>query len=198
MSYQQLHAGKVKLNGLAGIRHHLLDRERVKTNPDIDLSRSILNHSIEDLSPDNLIRDVRQRIKQLNLKRKPRVDAVGIEDIIVGASVDFMLQFGAEKREKYFADALHFFQDRYGKENVMYCHCHMDESNPHIHIGIVPVTSDNRLSARDVFSPRSLEELQTDFHLIVSQKYGLERGEHHAKTYLELNQFKAKKEKEEL
>lgn len=47
MSYQQLHAGKVKLNGLDGIRHHLLDRERVKTNPDIDLSRSILNHSIE-------------------------------------------------------------------------------------------------------------------------------------------------------
>ena len=52
MSYQQLHAGKVKLNGLAGIRHHLLDRQRVKTNPDIDLSRSNLNHSIEDLSPD--------------------------------------------------------------------------------------------------------------------------------------------------
>ena len=51
MSYQQLHAGKVKLNGLAGIQHHLLDRERVKTNPDIDLSRSQLNHSIEDLSP---------------------------------------------------------------------------------------------------------------------------------------------------
>ena len=53
MSYQQLHAGKVKLNGLAGIRHHLLDRKRVKTNPDIDLTRSHLNHSIEDLSPQN-------------------------------------------------------------------------------------------------------------------------------------------------
>ena len=69
MSYQQLHAGKVKLNGLAGIRHHLLDRERVKTNPDIDLSRSHLNHSIENLSPENLINNVRQRIKQLHLKR---------------------------------------------------------------------------------------------------------------------------------
>lgn len=198
MSYQQLHAGKVKLNGLAGIRHHLLDRERVKTNPDIDLSRSNLNHSIEDLSPDNLIGNVRQRIKQLHLKHKPRIDAVGLEDIVVGASADFMLQLSAEKREQYFADALHFFQDRYSKENVMYCQCHMDESNPHIHIGIVPVTSDGRLSARDVFSPLSLEELQTDFHLTVSQKYGLKRGEHHAKTYLELNQFKAKKAKEEL
>ena len=59
MNYQQLHAGKVKLKGLAGIRHHLVNRERVKTNPDIDLSRSKINHSIEDLSPDNLIRNVR-------------------------------------------------------------------------------------------------------------------------------------------
>lgn len=198
MSYQQLHAGKVKLNGIGGIRHHLVDREKVKTNPNIDLSRSPLNHAIEDLQPDNLEKRVRQRIKQLNLKRKPRVDAVGLEDIVVGASVDFMLQLGAEKREKYFTDALHFFQDRYGKENVMYCQCHLDESNPHIHIGIVPVTSDGRLSARDVFSPFSLEKLQTDFHLAVSQKYGLERGEHHAKTYLEVNQFKAQKAKEDL
>ena len=47
MSYQQLHAGKVKLNGLAGIRHHLIDRQRVKTNPDIDLSRSKLNPQLK-------------------------------------------------------------------------------------------------------------------------------------------------------
>ena len=198
MSYQQLHAGKVKLNGLAGIRHHLLDRDHVKTNPDIDLTRSHLNHSIENLSPENLISEVQQRIKQLNLKRKLRNDAVGLEDIIIGASADFMLQLGADKREQYFTDSLHFFQNHYGKENVMYCHCHLDESNPHIHIGIIPVTPDGRLSARDVFNPKSLEKLQTDFHREVSQYYGLERGEHHTRNYLELNQFKAQQAKQEL
>ena len=84
MSYQQLHAGKVKLNGLAGIRHHLLDRQRVKTNPDIDLARSHLNHSIENLSPKNLISDDRQRIKQLHhLKRKkPRQKSVTLSYIV--------------------------------------------------------------------------------------------------------------------
>ena len=198
MSYQQLHAGKVKLKGLAGIRHHLIDRQRVKTNPDIDLSRSHLNHSIEDLSPDNLIRYVRQRIKQLHLKRKPRIDAVGLEDIIVGASSDFMLQLGTDKREQYFTDALHFFQNRYGKENVMYCQCHLDESNPHIHIGVVPVTADGRLSARDVFNPQTLEKLQADFHCTVSQHYGLKRGDHHSRNYLELNLFKVQQTKQEI
>ena len=96
MSYQQLHVGKVKLNGLAGIRHHLLDRERVKTNPDINLARSQLNRAIENLSPENLISNTRQRIKQLQLKRKPRTDAVGLMDVIGGASVDFMLQLDEE------------------------------------------------------------------------------------------------------
>ena len=198
MSYQQLHAGKVKLNGLAGIRHHLIDRDKVKTNPNIDLTRSNLNHSIEGLAPENLEKRVRQRIKQLYLKRKPRSDAVGLEDIVVGASADFMLQLGAEKREQYFTDSLHFFQGYYGKENVMYCQCHLDESNPHIHIGVIPVTSDGRLSARDVFNPKTLEQLQTDFHNEVSRLYGLERGEHNAKTYLEVNQFKAQKARQEL
>lgn len=198
MAYQQLHAGKVKLKGLAGIQHHLIDRDKVKTNPDIDLKRSHFNHSIENLSPEHLARRVHSRIKQLNLKRKPRDDAVGIEDIIVGASVDFMLQLGSEQREKYFSDALHFFQNHYGKENVMYCHCHLDESNPHIHIGIIPVTSDGRLSARDVFNPKSLEQLQTDFHRDVSSHYGLERGESHSKNYLELNNFKARQAKIQL
>jgi len=129
MAFPQLIAKKIRLNGLAGIRHHLLDRERVKTNPDIDLSHSNLNYFIENLIAEHLNSRVKVRIKQLNLKKHPRSDAVGPEDIVVGASADFMLNLDFETREHYFADALHFLQNRYGKEKVMYCHCHLDESN---------------------------------------------------------------------
>ena len=62
----------------------------------------------------------------------------------------------------------------------------------------MPVTSDGRLSAREMFNPQTLEQLQTDFCCEVSSKYGLERGEHYAKDYLEVNKFKVKKLKEEL
>ena len=195
MAFQQLIAGKVKLDGIGGIRRHLQERERVKTNPNIDLSRSHLNYCIENLTPDHLVSRVNSRIKQLSLKKRPRSDAVGLEDIIVGASTDFMLNLDTEQQQHYFSDALHFFQNRYGKENVMYCQCHLDESNPHIHVGIVPVTSDGRLSAKSLFTPKTLEKLQTDFHHSVSSRYGLERGEHHDKKYLPLQQFKAKQAK---
>ena len=92
-----------------------------------------------------------------------------------------MLIMDAAVRENYFLDALHFFQQRYEKENVMYCQCHIDESNPHIHVGIVPITPDGRLSAKSLFNPKSLEQLQNDFHENVSSHYGLERGQSHAK-----------------
>ena len=195
MAFQQLIAKKIKLNGLMGIQHHLLDRDRVKTNPDIDLSRSHLNYFIENLTAENLNSRVKARIKQINLKKRPRSDAVGLEDIVVKASQDFMLNADAETREHYFTDALHFLQNRYGKENVMYCHCHLDESNPHIHVGIVPITPDGRLSAKSLFSPKTLEQLQTDFHRNVSSHYGLERGEPHAKKYLPVQKFKAQQAK---
>ena len=100
-----------------------------------------------------------------------------------------------KKCNQNFADALHFLQNRYGKENVMYCHCHLDESNPHIHVGIVPVTPDGRLSAKSLFSPKTLEKLQTDFHRDVSSRYDLERGEHHSQKYLPIQKFKAQQAK---
>lgn len=117
----------------------MLDLDRVKTNPDIDLSRSHLNYFIENLTAENLNSRVKARIKQLGLKKKPRSEAIGLEDIVVKASAEFMLNADAETREHYFADG--------------------------------------RLSAKSLFSPKTLEKLQTDFHRNVSSHYGLERGE---------------------
>ena len=110
MSYQQVIASKVKLNGIMGMQHHLIDRDRVKTNPDIDLNRSRLNYFIEGLTAENLNSRVKVRIKQLNLKKRPRFDAVGLEDIVIKASPDFMLNIDAQTREHYFTDALHLIQ----------------------------------------------------------------------------------------
>ena len=80
MYFQHLQAKKVKLNDLANMQHYLITQE----------SRSDMNHSIEDLSPAKLSSRVKARIAQLHLKRRPRSDAVGIEDIMVGTSAEFM------------------------------------------------------------------------------------------------------------
>lgn len=55
---------------------------------------------------------------------------------------------------------------------------HLDEANPQVQLGFVPVTDDERLSQKDWFpSPASLRKLHTDFreHMI-SRGYDVERG----------------------
>ena len=99
MSFQKVIAKKIKLNGLGGIRHHMLDRNRVKTNPDIDLTRSNMNFCFENLTPEHLESRVHQRIKSLHLKKHPRSDAVGLEDIVISASADFLLNIDTQTRQ---------------------------------------------------------------------------------------------------
>ncbi len=56
-----------------------------------------------------------------------------------------------------------FLTERFGPRNVVALTLHQDEQTPHLHAVIVPVTADGRLSSRDVFSPQSLRQLQTDY-----------------------------------
>lgn len=83
------------------------------------------------------------------------------------------MQTGAES---FFEYATEFFKERYGEENVLNGTVHMDEATPHMHLGIIPVTKDGRLSAKTLFTPAELKSLQTDFARLVGAKYGLERG----------------------
>ena len=94
----------------------------------------------------------------------------------------------------FFEDATTFFCNRYGIENVINATVHMDEATPHMHLGIVPVTKDGRLSAKDIFTKNELTNLQTAFAQEVGRKYGLERGiEGSTATHLSEERFKLKK-----
>jgi len=180
MYFQHLQAKKVKLNDLATMQHYLITQE----------SQSDMNHSIEDLSPAKLSSRVKARIAQLHLKKRPRWDSIGIEDIMVSPSEEFMDKVELCFREQYFQDSLHFFQSRYGKENVMYCQCHMDEREPHIHVGIVPITSEGQLSATKLFTYQEIKLMASKFHKDVAEGYTLKCAEHYLNEYLEAHSAK--------
>lgn len=102
-----------------------------------------------------------------------------------------------EGARKFFEKALYFFADRYGYENIINATIHFDEATPHMHIGIVPVTSDGRLSAKELFTPLQLKQLQTDFAKNVGAMYGLERGTEGSKAkHLDELSFKLQKQQE--
>ena len=98
-----------------------------------------------------------------------------------------------EGSRKFFQSATDFFCQRYGADNVINATVHMDEATPHMHLGLVPVTKDGRLSAKSIFTKVELQALQTAFAEQVGAKYGLERGtEGSEATHLSEERFKLK------
>ncbi|WP_411859670.1 plasmid recombination protein [Bacillus thuringiensis] len=79
----------------------------------------------------------------------------------------------------------------------MYAMVHMDEATPHMHIGVMPITEDNRLSAKDMFTRKELISLQQDFPLEMREKgFDVDRGEGSEKKHLSPQAFKEKQDLE--
>lgn len=161
------------------------------TNPQIDSSRTKDNYHI--VSPSAKYMDViEQRIAGLNLKRKVRSDAVYLVSFVLGASPEFFRASTREKQYAFFRDCVKFFQEKYGEENVLSAIVHMDETNPHMHLNLIPITN-GKLCAKDLFDGK-LAVLQTEFWKEVGEKYGLDRGNPNSQAeHLDTAEYKAKK-----
>lgn len=125
------------------------------------------------------------RIEEV-VSRKVREDQVRAMELVMTGSPEAFSRDASGRavdysNSKWAQDNLHFLQNRYGKENVVSFTLHQDEKTPHIHAVIVPITGDGRLSAKDLFNPRTLRELQTDYAQAM-KSHGMERGIEHSQT----------------
>ena len=51
---------------------------------------------------------------------------------------------------RYFEEALRFFEQFQSRETIISAVVHMDEKTPHMHLSFVPLTTDGRLSAKEI------------------------------------------------
>ena len=73
--------------------------------------------------------------------------------------------------------SLKYFGEKFGSKNVVYAKVHLDETTPHMHLGIVPLTSDGRLSAKDVFNRSVLRSVQSELPVFLKSKgFDVKRG----------------------
>ncbi|EOA9304245.1 TPA: MobV family relaxase, partial [Staphylococcus aureus] len=101
--------------------------------------------------------------------------------------------------KQFFEHAKAFLEQEYGKDNLLYATVHMDEKTPHMHYGVVPITDDGRLSAKEVVgNKKALTEFQDRFNEYVNQQgYKLERGQSRQVTnakHEQMSQYKQKTE----
>lgn len=184
---------KYKHADVVGIERENERDENYKStrNPQIDKSRTHLNYHTLPYEK-KYLSFIDERIKRLSPKRKIKDDAVLITSFVLGSDKDFFDRITAEQQKQFFADCTDFFSERYGKENVVSAVVHLDESTPHLHFNLMPVTN-GRLCAKVLFDRTALRDLQTDFYETVGKKYGLKRGkEGSTAKHLDTVAYKAK------
>lgn len=130
--------------------------------------------------------------------RKRRSDAVLAADFVLSASPEFFRDdpeaagtWNQEKLDAWVKVNLDWMKERYG-DNLVSAVLHLDEATPHIQGVFVPLTEDNRLSAKQmVGGPAELRALQDSYGEAVAP-LGIQRGlEGSAATHTDVKSFYA-------
>ncbi|PSV60266.1 hypothetical protein C9J48_20430, partial [Photobacterium profundum] len=159
----------------------ILRFEKIKTFEALNLSNAHINRYMETPNADtkirnkkifgsgNVVKDVKERLNKNGIK--PRKNAVLCMEALLTLSPEYFTSKEATKN--FTIAAAKWLSDEYG-ENVLSVDLHLDESTPHIHAIILPITEDGRLSARDLFNKLTLKKFQKSYCDLMSEKTGID------------------------
>ena len=168
------------------------DENYKSDNPQIDSERTRNNYRFTPHFGKTYTEFINGRIKELGLS--PRKDAVVMNSFVLGSDKTFFDGLVKVERYNFFSDCYKFFAERYGEENIIAAVVHNDETTPHMHLNLMPITHGGRLCSKQLFDKPQLQQLQTDFYETVGKRWGLQRGkEGSQKKHLSTAEFKAKK-----
>ncbi|WP_426451279.1 MobV family relaxase (plasmid) [Staphylococcus xylosus] len=201
MSYSIIRVSKVKSGtNTTGIQKHVQRENNNYENEDIDHSKTHLNYDLVNDNKQNFNNLIDEKIEQnYTGKRKIRTDAVKHVDGLITSDKEFFDNQIPEDTKQFFEHAKDFLEQEYGKDNLLYATVHMDEKTPHMHYGVVPITTDGHLSAKEIVgNKKALTDFQDRFNEYVNQRgYDLERGQSKQITnakHEQMSQYKQKTE----
>ena len=178
MSMLVAHMNKMKMPDLDGLQMHVERKRDRHSNPDIDVKRSRLNYELtnRDMSQSYFDQVMTEIEEKKTSKRKVRKDAVVVSSWIISSDSNFFDWLSEEETRKFFEAAKEFFAENYGEENIAYANVHLDETTPHMHLGVIPLR-DGRLCANKIFDKKELLRIQNELpKYLQEQGFDLERG----------------------
>ncbi len=182
MPYAICRVAKIKTAqaGAAKTAHNYRQRE----TPNADTERRPLNREYINTGERNYWELATERIQEAGAK--VRHDSVrGVEVLLTASPEAFKRQADGSPNDWHgsqWAEAnIAFLKAKFGEQNVVSCTLHQDELTPHFHAVVVPLTADGRLSAKDVFNPKTLRALQTEYAEAMNP-FGMERGVEHSRA----------------
>lgn len=122
----------------------------------------------------SLVGRMEKRFLEHNIE--PRKDSVQAVEFVLSASPEFWSNKTQEEIQQWANANIAFFANKFDKKNLLSYALHQDESNPHIHLILTPITPDGRLSCKDLLGGKAkLSKLQTEYANAMA-KFGLKRG----------------------
>lgn len=189
---------KMKSENLIGIGNHNQRKTKNHSNKDIDPSLSKLNYDLVNRT-ENYKTDIENFINEnKSTTRAVRKDAVLINEWIITSDRKFFENLSDEEVKKFFVSAKEYFGNEFGEENIRYATVHLDESTPHMHMGIVPFDKEKKLSAKRIFNRETLRDIQENLPKYLQEKgFEIERGlEGSERKNLTVSEFKELKAEE--
>lgn len=179
VSYMVARMRKMKADNLVGIGSHNQRKTDNHSNKDIDVERSHLNYDLVEGRTENYKTDIQNFIEENKAgKRATRKDAVLVNEWIISSDKMFFDDKDDKDIERFFTEAKEYFADKFGDDNIRYAQVHLDETTPHMHLGVVPFDKDNKLSAKRVFNRATLIEIQDELPALMQERgFDIQRGE---------------------
>ena len=177
MSRLAYHVAHFKSNNVNGIGLHNWEKRGEydrHSNQDIDTSRSYLNVQLIEQNK-SLYRTIKQDIED---RCKGRVTAHSnwLSETITYPPEN--IQNNREQCISFFRDVLNWHQLEFDITNVKSAVIHFDETTPHMHTNIIPLTRDGRLSSKDIFTRKNLNRHHTELAAYLKERgWEVERGE---------------------
>ena len=178
MSFVVARMQKVKSGNLVGVGNHNQRNTDNHSNKDIDVERSHLNYDLVNRT-ENYKTDIQQFINDnKSSSRAVRKDAVLINEWIITSDNPFFKDKDDKEIKDFFDTAKSYFADKFGDNNIRYAQVHLDETTPHMHLGIVPFNAEHKLTAKTVFNRQALQAVQDELPTYLQERgFELERGE---------------------
>lgn len=164
--------GKITRNNVKGMSGHTMrnskDGYRNHSNKEID--KSLTKYNVDWMRDGKPLHEmVEDRLEnEFKGQRKLRKDAVVIREIIAQPPPELFEGLDTNAKGKkavgFANDSLDWFREEFGDENVMALSLHLDETNPHMHVSVMPMTSDGRMSQKDFFKgPNDLKRQHREY-----------------------------------
>lgn len=138
--------------------------EKIENRRAIRKDANVMLEFIFSASPEYFYKDLdREKFDKLTMeKNKPELDKI------------FNEQLDKQKLEDFKAVVIEYCQKEFG-DNVINLTLHLDEKTPHFHLLCTPITADNRLTAKEFFTPITARAWQDSFGE-ACKKLGIDRG----------------------